>query len=50
MKSRGEAARCATDIGIGMSAPPIAVVVDEELAPDLDEVTEEVDQRVALHP
>jgi hypothetical protein len=32
-----------------MAAAPIAVVVDEELAADVDEVAEEVDQRVALH-
>ena len=34
---------------IGMGADPIAVVVHEEFAANGDEVTEEVDQRLALH-
>jgi hypothetical protein len=30
-------------------APPVAVVVDEELAADIGQVAKEVDQRVPLH-
>ena len=46
---RREPARGAADLLVGVHPPPVAVVVDEEIAADGDEVAKEVDQRVAAH-
>ena len=46
---RREPAGGAADLVVGVYAPPVAVVEDEEIAADGDEVAEEVDQRVASH-
>ena len=49
MQPRREAARGAADLLVGVHPAPVAVVVDEEIAADGDEVAKEVDQRVPLH-
>jgi len=44
-----EHARGARDLGIGVPANPIPVVVDEKVAAMRVEVAEEVDERLASH-
>ena len=41
--------RGTADVGIGVRAPPVAVVVDEKFATNRGQVAEEIDQRLAPH-